>query len=195
MVNWIKSNVEGDKIIWVIALLLSIISLLSVYSATGSLAYQKMGGNTEYYLIKHFILIILSFIAMWFSHRIDYKYYSKIALIGLYASIPLLIITYKFGMNINEASRWINIPIINQAFQPSDLAKLSLIIYLSSFLAKRQNRLENVKTLILPFLWIGSICLFIALTNLSTALILGATSILLMFISCLLYTSPSPRDG
>ena len=73
MVNWIKSNVEGDKIIWVIALLLSIISLLSVYSATGSLAYQKMGGNTEYYLIKHFILIILSFIAMWFSHRIDYK--------------------------------------------------------------------------------------------------------------------------
>ena len=183
MVNWIKSNVEGDKIIWVIALLLSIISLLSVYSATGSLAYQKMGGNTEYYLIKHFILIILSFIAMWFSHRIDYKYYSKIALIGLYASIPLLIITYKFGMNINEASRWINIPIINQAFQPSDLAKLSLIIYLSSFLAKRQNRLENVKTLVLPFLWIGSICLFIALTNLSTALILGATSILLMFIS------------
>ena len=183
MVNWIKLNVEGDKIIWVIALLLSIISLLSVYSATGSLAYQKMGGNTEYYLIKHFILIILSFIAMWFSHRIDYKYYSKIALIGLYASIPLLIITYKFGMNINEASRWINIPIINQAFQPSDLAKLSLIIYLSSFLAKRQNRLENVKTLILPFLWIGSICLFIALTNLSTALILGATSILLMFIS------------
>ena len=183
MVNWIKSNVEGDKIIWVIALLLSIISLLSVYSDTGSLAYLKMGGNTEYYLIKHFILIILSFIAMWFSHRIDYKYYSKIALIGLYASIPLLIITYKFGMNINEASRWINIPIINQAFQPSDLAKLSLIIYLSSFLAKRQNRLENVKTLILPFLWIGSICLFIALTNLSTALILGATSILLMFIS------------
>ena len=95
MVNWIKSNVEGDKIIWVIALLLSIISLLSVYSATGSLAYQKMGGNTEYYLIKHFVLIILSFIAMWFSHRIDYKYYSKIALIGLYASIPLLIIIFK----------------------------------------------------------------------------------------------------
>jgi cell division protein FtsW len=183
MINWIKSNIEGDRIIWTIAIILSIISLLSVYSATGSLAYQKMGGNTEYYLIKHFILILLSFIAMWFSHRIDYKYYSKIALIGLYASIPLLIITYKFGLNINEASRWINIPIINQAFQPSDLAKLSLIIYLSSFLAKRQNELDDVKTLIIPFLWIGFICLFIALTNLSTALILGATSMLLMFIS------------
>ena len=98
-----------------------------------------MGGNTEYYLIKHFILIILSFIAMWFSHRIDYKYYSKIALIGLYASIPLLIITYKFGMNINEASRWINIPILIRHFNPPDLAKLSLIIYLSSFLAKTKQ--------------------------------------------------------
>ena len=83
---------------------------------------------------------------MWFSHKIDYKYYSKIALIGLYASIPLLIITYKFGLNINEASRWINIPIINQAFQPSDLAKLSLIIYLSSFLAKRQSDIAKFIT-------------------------------------------------
>ena len=62
MVNWIKSNVEGDKIIWVIALLLSIISLLSVYSATGSLAYQKMGGNTEYYLINHFPTCLTVFI-------------------------------------------------------------------------------------------------------------------------------------
>ena len=60
MINWVKSNIKGDRIIWTIAIVLSVISLLSVYSATGSLAYQKMGGNTEYYLIKHFILIILS---------------------------------------------------------------------------------------------------------------------------------------
>ena len=183
MIDWFKNNIQGDKLIWLIAISLSSISLLAVYSATGSLAYQKMGGNTEYYLFKHFILIILSLIAMWFAHKIDYKYYSKISLVGLYISIPLLLFTYKFGLNINEASRWINIPIINQAFQPSDLAKLSLIIYLSSFLAKNQNYLEKFKTLIVPFIWIGIICLFIALTNLSTALILGATSILLMFIS------------
>ena len=69
------------------------------------------------------------------------------------------------------------------AFHFSDLAKLSLIIYLSSFLSKKQYDLESMKTLIMPFIWIGLICMFIALTNLSTALILGATSILLMFIS------------
>ena len=183
MITWLKKNIQGDKIIWLIAIILSAISLLSVYSATGALAYQKMGGNTEYYLFKHFVLIILSLLAMWFSHKLDYKYYSKISQVGLYISLPLLLFTYKFGLNINEASRWIIIPIINQAFQPSDLAKLSLIIYLSSFLAKKQNYLDDIKILITPFIWIGLICLFIALTNLSTALILGATSLLLMFIS------------
>ncbi len=183
MLTWIRYNIKGDKWIWLIAIVLSIIGLLSVYSATSLLAFQNKGGNTEFYLLKHFMLISFSFIAMWFAHKIDYKYYSKISLMGLYISLPLLFFTYKFGVNINEASRWISIPIINMAFQPSDLAKLSLIIYLSSFLAKKQYDLENIKTLFMPFIWIGLICLFIALTNLSTALILGATSILLMFIS------------
>ena len=183
MFTWIRYNIKGDKWIWLIAVILSIISLLSVYSATGSLAYQKMGGNTEYYLFKHFLLIILSFIAMWFAHKLDYKYYSKISIIAMYISLPLLLVTYQFGLNINEASRWINIPIINQAFQPSDLAKLSLIIYLSSVLSKSQYDLDNIKSLIKPFLWIGIICLFIALTNLSTSIILGVTSMLLMFIA------------
>ena len=183
MFTWIRYNIKGDRWIWLIAVILSIISLLSVYSATGSLAYQKMGGNTEYYLFKHLLLIILSFIAMWFAHKLDYKYYSKISIIAMYISLPLLFVTYQFGLNINEASRWINIPIINQAFQPSDLAKLSLIIYLSSVLSKNQYDLDNIKSLIKPFLWIGIICLFIALTNLSTSIILGLTSMLLMFIA------------
>ncbi len=183
MINWIQENIKGDKWIWGIALILSSISLLSVYSATGSLAYQKMGGNTEYYLFKHFLLIILSFTAMWFAHKLDYKYYSKISEIAMYISVPLLLFTFQYGLNINEASRWINIPIINQAFQPSDLAKLSLIIYLSSILSKSQYELNNIKSLIKPFIWIGIICLSIALTNLSTSIILGLTSILIMFIA------------
>ncbi len=183
MIRWLNNNIQGDRYIWIIALILSVVGLLSVYSSTSLLAFQQKSGNTEFFLLKHFFLISFSFIAMWFSHRIDYKYYSKISFIGLIISIPLLIITYQFGENINEASRWIKVPIINMAFQPSDLAKLSLIIYLSSFLAKKQNELENIKTLVIPFIWIGIICLFIALTNLSTSLILGATSILLMFIS------------
>ena len=77
--RWILENIKGDRWIWFIALSLSILSLLVVYSATGSLAYQKMQGNTEYYLFKHFFLILLSFVAMWFTHKIDYKYFSQIS--------------------------------------------------------------------------------------------------------------------
>ena len=103
--KWVLDNIKGDRWIWFIALSLSILSLLVVYSATGSLAYQKMQGNTEYYLFKHFFLILLSFVAMWFTHKIDYKYFSQLSKISLYACIPLLLFTWKFGLNINDASR------------------------------------------------------------------------------------------
>ena len=182
--NWILNNIKGDKWIWIIAMILSVLSLLVVYSATGSLAYQKMQGNTEYYLFKHFFLILLSFFAMWFTHRIDYKYFSKISIMALYACIPLLLFTWKFGLNINDASRWINIPILNQAFQPSDLAKVSLIVYLSSYLSKHQMNIENIKeTLIFPLIWVSVICLLIALTNFSSAILLLVTCLILLFIS------------
>ena len=182
--KWISNNIKGDKWIWIIALSLSTVSILVVYSATGSLAYQKMGGNTEYYLFKHFFLIALSFVAMWFTHKIDYKYFSKISTIALYACVPLLLFTWKFGLNINDASRWINIPILNQAFQPSDLAKLSLIVYLSSYLSKHQMDIQNIKeSLIFPLIWISVICLLIALTNFSSAILLLFTCLILLFIS------------
>ena len=182
--NWILDNIKGDKWIWIIALLLSTISILVVYSATGSLAYQKMGGNTEYYLFKHFFLIALSFVAMWFTHKIDYKYFSKISTIALYVCVPLLLLTWKFGLNINDASRWIKIPILNQAFQPSDLAKLSLIVYLSSYLSKHQMNIQNIEeSLIFPLIWISVICLLIALTNFSSAILLLFTCLILLFIS------------
>ena len=182
--KWVLDNIKGDRWIWFIALSLSILSLLVVYSATGSLAYQKMQGNTEYYLFKHFFLILLSFVAMWFTHKIDYKYFSQLSKISLYACIPLLLFTWKFGLNINDASRWINIPILNQAFQPSDLAKLSLIVYLSSYLSKHQMDIKNIKeTLIFPLIWISVICLLIALTNFSSSVLLFVTSIILLFIS------------
>ena len=90
MIEWLKRNIQGDKYIWFIAIVLSVIGLLAVYSATSLLAFQQKGGNTEFFLLKHFLLIAFSFVAMWFAHKIDYKYYSKISLIGLYISFCLL---------------------------------------------------------------------------------------------------------
>lgn len=181
--DWAYRNLKGDPVIWFIVFLLSMLSILVVYSSTGSLAYKHMGGDTEYYLFKHSALVLLSLLAMWVAHKIDYRYYSKLSRIALWLSVPLLIFTWLYGENINEASRWITIPVINQAFQPSDLAKLALLVTLASMLAKRQNSIEDFQQAIIPMLiWIGLICALIAMTNISTAILLFGTCMLMLFI-------------
>lgn len=180
--KWIKDNLKGDPVIWGITLLLAILSILVVYSSTSSLAYRKMQGNTEYYLIKHASLMVISLVAMWIIHRVDYRYFAGISKIALWVSVPLLVITWRYGITVNEASRWINIPIINKAFQPSDLAQLALIIRLASILAKNQPSIGDIQKVWLPILsWCGAICGLIALTNFSGALLLLFTCILLMY--------------
>lgn len=181
---WTDRNLKGDPVIWGIIFLLSIISIAVVYSAIGSLAYMRMGGNTEYYLIKHSVLVFAGLVLMWLAHKINYKYYSAISKVALWASLPLLILTFFLGSNINEAQgRWITIPLLNQSFQPSDFAKLALIMRLASMLAKRQANIDDFKESFIPIvLWSGAICGVIALSNLSTAVMLFATCLLIMFI-------------
>ncbi len=181
--EWIYKNFKGDPIIWFVAFSLSVLSILVVYSATGSLAYKFRAGNTEHYLFKHTMLVGLSFFAMWFAHRIDYRYYSTLSRLALWLSVPLLFITWKFGIDYNQATRSIEIPFINQAFQPSDLAKLALIASLASMLSKRQQRIGDLRETLIPMLiWCGLICGLIAMTNFSNAALLLATCLLILFI-------------
>ncbi|MCR6639346.1 MAG: FtsW/RodA/SpoVE family cell cycle protein [Sporocytophaga sp.] len=181
--TWLQKNLKGDPVIWGIILCFSLISILVVYSAIGSLAYMRMKGDTEHYLFKHSFLVFLSLACMWVAHKIDYKYYSKLSKLGLWLSIPLLVFAYFKGGDINGASRWFIIPVINQSFQPSDFAKLALIANLASMLAKRQANIDDFKESFIPIvLWSGLICGLIALSNLSTAVLLFSTCLLLMFI-------------
>ncbi len=179
----IREKLKGDPVIWTVVILLSLLSLLVVYSAVSAPAYKRLDGNTEYFLVKHSILILLSLGVMWMAHNINYNYYARISRLLLILTVPLLLYTYFNGVNINQAHRWILIPIINQTFQTSDLAKLALISNLASMLAKRQKSIDDFKGSILPILlWCGVICGLIALSDLSTALLLFATCMLIMFI-------------
>ncbi|MGD1841696.1 MAG: FtsW/RodA/SpoVE family cell cycle protein [Thermonemataceae bacterium] len=174
---------KGDPVIWYIVVALSVISILVVYSATQSLAYKQSLNNPEKYLIKHTSLVVLALVVMWIAHRIDYRFYARLSLLALYLSVPLLLITLVFGPTINEATRWLTIPLIEQSFQPSDLAKLALIAHLAAMLSKRQQNIESVKESLFPMLvWIGVICGLIAISNFSNAAMLFATSLLIMFI-------------
>ena len=183
--KWTDRYTKGDPLIWMVVVLLSLLGVMVVYSATGSMAYRRMqqGGNAEYFLFKHAILVALGLVFMWFAHKLDYRYYAKLSRFFLVVSFFLLLYTYKFGTTTNSASRWIFIPIINQGFQPSDLAKLALIASIANMLAKRQHNLDELKEGFWSMLfWCGAICGAIALSNFSTAIMLFATCMLLLFI-------------
>ncbi|MEM9417103.1 MAG: FtsW/RodA/SpoVE family cell cycle protein [Bacteroidota bacterium] len=177
--QWFK----GDPVIWGIMMLLAILSILAVYSAASSLAYRQMQGNTEYYLLKHSMLMLSSLGVMWIAHRIDYRYYAGLSRLALWISVPLLLIAWRYGLTLNEASRWLTIPVLNKTFQPSDLAQLALIASLANMLAKQQHNIEDWQEALMPMLvWCGVICGLIALTNLSAAILLFFTCMLVMYL-------------
>jgi cell division protein FtsW len=176
-------NTRGDKYIWGIVILLALTSLLVVYSATGSLAYKMYKGNTEVYLFKQLSFIVLGMLVIYFLHRVNYTLYSRVATVLFLVSIPLLLYTLFFGATLNEGSRWIKLPVINMTMQTSDLAKLALFMYISKMLSKKQDVIKEFKNGFLPIITpVIIICVLIAPANLSTALLTGATSLMLMFI-------------
>ncbi|HEY6955981.1 MAG TPA: FtsW/RodA/SpoVE family cell cycle protein [Flavisolibacter sp.] len=176
-------STKGDKVIWALVLLLVLASLLVVYSATGSLAYKKYHGNTEVYLFKQIAFISIGFCIIYFAHRVNYTIYSKIAKILFLFSIPLLLYTLFFGVTMNEGSRWVRIPVINMTMQTSDLAKLALFMFLARLLSRKQDKIKDYKQGFLPVIIpVALTCLLIAPANLSTALLLGSSCMLLMFI-------------
>ncbi len=133
--NLVKKT-RGDRVIWAIVIILTLASLLLVYSSTGSLAY-RMSKSTESYLFKQFAFIILGLIIIYWAHHINYTIYSRVALVLFLISIPLLFYTLMFGVQLNSGSRWIKLPVINMTFQTSDLAKLALFMYMSRMLSKK----------------------------------------------------------
>src|SRR6266850_3036763 len=179
--EWADNNLQGDRVIWAVVFALSLISVLVVYSSIGTLAFRRTT-SPEWYLLKHTSMVLLGLAAMWVAHKIDYRYYSKLSRLALWVSVPLLLYTLKFGTSLNDAARWIKVPIFG-SFQPSDFASLALIINLASMLSKRQQHIDDIKDALIPMLiWCGVICGLIALTNLSSAVLLLATCMLVMFI-------------
>lgn len=174
---------KGDKVIWAIMFLLSLLSVLVVYSAVVTLAHKFKQGNTEYYLLKHFIIIALGFGIAYMFHKIKYTVFSKVAQIGFIFSIPLLVYTLLKGVSAGEASRWLEVPGLGLTFQSSDIAKLMLIMYVARVLALKSKELIDFKSvskhLLVP---IGIICALILPANFSTAALLFLSCLLLMFL-------------
>ncbi len=176
-------KIKGDRTIWIIVIILSMISLLAVYSSTGTLAYRYRAGNTEYYIFKHLIIMIFGLGLMFLAHKIKYTHYSRLSQLAVYIAIPLLFITLFRGTTINEANRWLTLPIINIRFQSSDFAKLAIIMYLARLLTKKQDSIKDFQSAFMPvILPVVIICGLILPANFSTAAVLFTTCVVLMFI-------------
>jgi cell division protein FtsW len=177
------NKTKGDKVIWALVVLLTLVSLLAVYSATGSLAYKNYKGNTEIYLFKQVAFILAGILVIYFAHTFNYTFYSKVAKIVFIISLPLLLYTLFFGVRMNEGSRWIRLPLINMTMQTSDFARLALFMYLGRLISKKQDVIKDFKKGFLPIITpVAITCALIAPANLSTALLLGASCLLIMFI-------------
>ncbi|MGZ3862899.1 MAG: FtsW/RodA/SpoVE family cell cycle protein [Bacteroidia bacterium] len=179
----LNSYIKGDRVIWVVVLLLFLISVLVVYSSSNALAQKSKGGNTEYFLIKHGLMCMMGLVIMYLVHKFNYKIFSRLSQIGLIASVPLLLFTLFKGVSAGEARRWLEIPGIGLSFQTSDFAKLALIVYVARVLTVKQNELGDFKTIlksiILP---VSVICALIFPANFSTAALIFFTCLLIMFV-------------
>jgi len=186
--NSFLNNIKGDKVIWAVVFLLTLLSFLAVYSSTGTLAYRYHGGNTEYYMLKHAVILLFGLLLMYFAHLIKYTYFSRIFQIALYIAVPLLAITLLFGLNLNEAKRVLPLP-FNLTFQTSDLAKITLIIYLARMLSKKQEMIKDFKSAFVPLMLpVIIVTLLILPENFSTAALLFTTCLVLIFIGRVKFT-------
>lgn len=174
---------KGDRVIWAIVFLLSLLSILVVYSSVVTLAHKYKQGNAEAFLFKHTFLIICGIAIMYVIHKLKYTLFSKVAQIGIFLVIPLLLFTLLKGVSAGEASRWIAIPGLGLTFQSSDVAKIILLIFVARTLTLKQGQLEDFKSLfkyiLLP---VGFICLLIFPANFSTAALLFMNCLFLMFV-------------
>lgn len=179
----LSKYIKGDRAIWMITLLLSVASLLLVYSSIVTLAYKHYEGNTLHYLVRHGFFLLSGFAIIYVVHTIKYTYFSRISQLLLFASIPLLALTLLVGTNINDASRWLTIPVINQSFQTSDFAKLALIMYVARMLSVKQEEINDFKKAFLPIIIpVFLVCGLIFPANFSTAAVLFVSACILMFI-------------
>ena len=181
--NALLAKAKGDKFLWGIVILLSLISILVVYSAAGSLAYRKYFGNTEFFLFKQVAFACVGLAAIYFIHQINYTFFLKIASYLFVLAIILLIVTIFWGSKKNDGTRWLQIPILKISFQTSEFAKLALFVFLARFISRKQEVIKDFYKGFLPaIIAIFITCILIFPSNFSTAALTGGAGIVVLFL-------------
>ncbi|WP_116124809.1 FtsW/RodA/SpoVE family cell cycle protein [Lewinella sp. IMCC34183] len=179
----IATELRGDRVLWAIIVILSLVSMVAVYSAVANLAYRNSGGAVSGYLFKHAIILGFGLVVIYIGHLLAYTKYSRWAPSLLVVAITLLVLTQAFGTEINGARRWLTVPGINLTFQSSDFAKLALILFVARAIGSKQDVIKDFKEAFMPIILpVLAVCLLIALSDLSSAIMLFVICILMMVV-------------
>ena len=165
---------KGDKAIWFIFLVLAIISLISVFSSIGYSAVIS-DRTPEQAFVRHLMFVVVTFVVVILLSNFNYRQFSRASWFGYIISIALLIAVFVIGHKSNESgsgmSRWLMLPLVGR-FQPSELAKVIVIIYLARLLAQEKDNLKEWTTFRNILIPIFIITVLILSENLSTAVII-----------------------
>ena len=164
-------QLEGDKVVWGVVFALSIFSILLVYSTAG-----------WDFLFNHLIKLFIGLFFLYQVHKIKFKYFAKIGVLGFFISIVLLILVFIMGVTVNGASRWLSIA--GFQFQPSDIAKLSILLFMARQLSKYRADIKNFKYLSFYILFpLFVICALILPNNFSTSALIFLNGLVLMYVA------------
>jgi cell division protein FtsW len=179
------NNIKGDRLIWAIAALFAIFSFLPVYSAASNLAYVGENSNTFAFFLKHLMHLFLGFAIMYAVHKIPYRYFRGLSIVLFPVVLVLLVVTMFQGTTIDgaNASRWIQIPLVNMSFQTSTFAFVVLMVFVARYMSKMKDQVITLKESILP-LWIPVFLVLILIlpANFSTAAIMFVMVLMLVFL-------------
>ena len=179
----IYAKLRGDRVIWMIVVVLSVYSILAVYSASTMQAFRTENTSVEGLMFTHLVKVLFGLFMVYVCSLVQYTQYKRMAPYLLILVIPLLVYTIGFGAEINNARRWVDVPFIGGRFQPSDLAKLALVIYVANAISNKQDYIDDFNDAFMPIIIpILIICGLIAPADLSTASVLFFTALMMMFM-------------
>ena len=164
---------RGDKIIWVVFLLLSTISLVAVYSSIGLYAYSMHGAGPTGLFLKHFVIVAATYVVIILLSRVNYRLFSRFAMLGYWVSLVLLAVMLALQ------GRWLRLPVIGQ-FQPSEIAKVVLIIFVARMLALKKEHVKELGTFLMLLIYIAPVVLLVLPENFSTAALIFLSAYLVM---------------
>jgi cell division protein FtsW len=172
-------RLKGDKVIWIIVFMLSLISIAAVYSSSSALAFKENKSTIDF-LFKQMRFVVFGLTALYICYRIPLGWYRMLSYVGIIVSIGLLIATLLFGNKYNDAERWLRI--FGVSFQPAEIAKIAVVLYLSKVLEdfKFDTFREFLIWVVTP---LGIVILLILNGSISTGILVSAVAFIMFIIA------------